>query len=196
MIVVRLAKLLTPYLASVLGRENLPKPPFILAANHISPLDPGLLFAATQLPIHFLAAGHLFKRRWGFMRLYNELIVRHLGQSIPTGPGSIAECTRQLVAGGIIGIFPEGDIYPGLRRDEIHTGLAIIAQQANVPIVPVRIEGSDLVWKFTETFTPWRLHAVRVTIGVPISPHRQPLKGDVGKLFVTDVMQTIASFKV
>lgn len=196
MIAVLLATIFKPYLASVTGREHLPKPPFILAANHISPLDPGLLLAATKLPIHFLAAAHLFQRRWGFMRLYNELVIRRLGQAIPTGPGSVERSLKVLASGGIVGIFPEGDIHPALRQDRLHTGVATIAQQARVPIVPVHIAGSDRVWKFTETFAPWRLRCVRVTIGKPISPPEKVLGGDEALAFTTDVMKTIAALEV
>ncbi len=195
MIAQKLAALFKPYLASVTGREHLPKPPFILAANHVSPLDPALLLAATGLPIHFLAAGHLFQRRWGFMRLYNELAVRRLGQAIPTGPGSIARSVQTLAAGGSVGIFPEGDIHPALQQNRLHTGVAIIAQQAHVPIVPVHIEGSERVWKFTETFALWRTHTVRMSIGQPIAPPSQPLDKHEAEMFVTELMKNIATLQ-
>jgi 1-acyl-sn-glycerol-3-phosphate acyltransferase len=192
MIAVLLAKICLPYLASVTGREFLPKPPFILAANHLSPLDPALILSATRLPVRFLAAGHLFKRRWGFIRLYNELAIKRLGQAIPTGPGSITRCQEILGASGIIGIFPEGDIHPELQQDRLHTGLAIIAQQAQVPIVPVHIDGSDRVWTFKKTFTPWRFRTVKITVGKSIPPPSQQLDKKRALAFVTDVMKKIS----
>ena len=195
MLAVTISKVLRPYLASVKGLEYLPKPPFILAANHASPLDPALLLAATGLPIRFLAAGHLFQRRWGFMRLYNELIIRRLGQAIPTGLGSIDRSLKVLASGGIVGIFPEGDIHPALNQHRLHTGVVFIAQQARVPIVPVHIEGSEHIWKFAETLGSWRLRSVRMTIGKPITPPEKPLTQDTAASFVTMVMKSIATLR-
>jgi 1-acyl-sn-glycerol-3-phosphate acyltransferase len=195
MLAVHLASILRPYLASVQGREYLPKPPFIIAANHISPLDPALFLAATGLPIRFLAAGHLFTRSWGFARLYNELTIRRLGRAITTGPGCIEYSVRVLSSGGIVGIFPEGDIHPAVRQNRLHTGIVIIAQQAQVPIVPVHIAGSERIWKFMETFAPWRLRAAHITIGKPISPPNALKDREVALAFATDVMETIAGLK-
>ena len=192
MIAVALAKTCSPYLASVTGREFLPKPPFILAANHLSPLDPVLLFAATHLPIRFIAAG-LYKYHWGFMHIYNELILRHLGKALATGPGSIENCVKILSKGGIVGIFPEGDIHPAFFQNRLRTGLAIIAQQAQAPIVPVHIEGSDCVWTFKKTFASWRFRSVSITIGKPISPPNNTLDKDQALTFVTSVMERIAT---
>ena len=193
MIAVRLAAIARPYLASVKGREYLPKPPFILAANHSSPLDPGLLLAATKLPMHFLAAGHLFQRGWGFMRLYNELVIHRLGQTISTGPGSIERSRKVLASGGIVGIFPEGDIHPALNQHRLHTGLAYIAQQANLPIVPARIQGSEHIWQFTKSFAPWRLRSVHITFGKEIKPPTAIVDRASAQAFVAGVMQGIAT---
>jgi len=149
--------------------------------------------AATKLPIHFLAAGHLFQRRWGFTRLYNELAIRRLGHVIPTGLKSIERSVTALKSGGIVGIFPEGDIHPALRQNRLRTGVAFIAQQAQVPIVPVHIEGSDGIWKFTETFAPWRLRSVRVTIGMPIQPPGKMFNREQAGMFVAEVLSTITA---
>ncbi|MEK7631656.1 MAG: lysophospholipid acyltransferase family protein [Patescibacteria group bacterium] len=191
MIAHNLATLFKPYIKLIVGLENLPKPPFILAANHRSPLDPAFLLAATGLPIRFLAAGHLFQRRWGLMRLYNELIIRRLGQAIPTGPGSIERSVNILRTGGIVGIFPEGDIHPALNQNRLHTGVAIIAQQAHVPIVPVHIEGSERVWAFSKTFAPWRFRTVRLTIGPVILPPDNVLDQNGASTFIAEVMGKI-----
>lgn len=195
MIAVSLATVFKPYLASVKGREYLPKPPFVLASNHISPLDPALLLAATNIPIRFLAADHLFKRTWGLTRLYNELVIRRLGHAIPTGPGSIERSLKVLASGGIVGIFPEGDIHPALQQDRLHTGVSIIAQQAQVPVVPAHIEGSEQIWKFTKIFVPWRLRSVHVTIGKPIAPPEKTLDRDEALAFAAEVMRTITTHK-
>lgn len=125
------------------------------------------------------------------MRLYNELIIRHLGKAIATGPGSIERTLAVLAAGGIVGIFPEGDIYPTLRQNRLHTGTAVIAQQAHVPIIPVRIEGSERIWTFTKTFAPQRFRAVHITIGSPIPPPKTPLDRNRTSTFVEELMKTI-----
>lgn len=193
MLAISIAKLLRPYITSIHGRDFLPNPPYILVANHVSPLDPALLLAATHAPIRFLAAGHLFQRGWGVIRLYNELALRKIGNVIPTGPGSIVTSVRALHAGGIVGIFPEGDIHPVLNQHRLHAGLAYIAQQANVPVVPVRIQGSEHVWRFTKNFAPWRLRAVSITIGEKIKPPTAIENRASAQAFVAAVMQGIAT---
>lgn len=157
------------YIASVRRCRTTPNGSYIIAANHESAFDAVVLMLAFRRAIRFVAAGHLRsprERLW----LYNVLAVFGIGRSIPTGNGSLERCRRVVQQDGTIGIFPEGDIHPKYRQNRIHTGTIVLAHQLQVPVVPVKIEGTGALWPISRWPKPWRLHSLRVVIGAPIAP--------------------------
>ncbi len=146
------------------GVENLPRQGgFVLAANHVSNLDPwalGLpLFPARWL--RFMAKSELY---WWPLRY-----VLDAGGAFPVRRGqrdleairTAVELCRQ---GEIVVMFPEGTRRKkGLRKKyeaRPHTGAARIALAAGVPLVPAAIAGTDRLS---------RLGPVRVAYGPPIA---------------------------
>ena len=144
------------------GLENVPPGGCVLAANHVSNLDPWPL----GLP--------LFPRRWLRFMGKSELFWPVLG-SILRGAGAFpvrrgerdAEAIETAVElcrqGEIVVMFPEGTRRAkGLRKKwtaRPHTGAARIALLAEVPLVPAAIGGTDRLG---------RLGPVRVRYGEPI----------------------------
>jgi 1-acyl-sn-glycerol-3-phosphate acyltransferase len=145
------------------GAENLPaKGGYVLAANHISNLDPWPL----GLP--------LWPSRFLRFMAKSELYWWPLGRVITAGGGfPVRRGERDLEAinraielarqGNVVAMFPHGTRQrKGLvKRYEAkaHTGAARIALEAGVPLVPAAIAGTDRLSK---------LGPLRVRYGTPI----------------------------
>jgi 1-acyl-sn-glycerol-3-phosphate acyltransferase len=128
------------------GVEGLPQGGFVLSANHISNLDPWALgyplFPRRQL------------RFMGKVELFNPVLgpILRAGGAFPVRRGERdAEAIETAVAlaraGEIVAMFPEGTRRKeGLvkkREARPHTGAARVALEADVPLVPAAIAGTD-----------------------------------------------------
>lgn len=115
--------------------------PCIYVCNHQSFLDPPLLAAVFENPVHFLARKTLFDHwfmKWA-LPLCNALPI---DQKRPD-PGSILKVLRHVKSGGSIVIFPEGSRCPDGEIHDAMPGIGLILSKlAGVPIQPLRIEGA------------------------------------------------------
>jgi 1-acyl-sn-glycerol-3-phosphate acyltransferase len=144
------------------GREHLPEGGFVLAANHNSNFDPWPL-GVTLFPkryLRFLGKSELFWTPFKqFATAAGAFPVRR-GQA---DLEAIETATQLCREGHIVVMFPEGTRRKkGLRKKyeaRAHTGAARIALDANVPLVPVAIVGTDRLG---------RLAKIRVAYGPQI----------------------------
>jgi 1-acyl-sn-glycerol-3-phosphate acyltransferase len=145
------------------GKENIPREGgFVLSANHLSNLDPwalGLpLFPRRQL--RFMAKAELYRFPLG-------PIVKAAGAfRVRRGEGdaeAIATAVQLAREGEVVVIFPEGTRRTkGLvkkRQARPHTGAVRVALEAEVPLVPAAIRGTDRLS---------RLGPLRVAYGTPV----------------------------
>ena len=128
----------------VKGAENEPTPDrgtYLVIANHRTWADPIYLCCALkhQQP-HFMAKKELFK-----IPLLN-LLIRALG-AYPVNRGgadvgAIRHTIDMLKQGVCVGMFPQGHRYNGVdpRTTSVKTGAAMIAQKADVQVLPVFIK--------------------------------------------------------
>ncbi len=128
----------------VKGAENEPTPDqgtYLVIANHRTWADPIYLCCALkhQQP-HFMAKKELFK-----IPLLN-LLIRALG-AYPVNRGgadvgAIRHTIEMLKQGVCVGMFPQGHRYNGVdpRTTSVKTGAAMIAQKADVQVLPVFIK--------------------------------------------------------
>jgi len=144
------------------GLENIPKEPCIVASNHRSHLDPPVLNSVFPEPLRFLAKEELFK-----VPILGKLLP-HMG-ALPVKRGSgdleVLELALELMHFGCkVGIFPEGTrANPGeFLRPKLGVGLLAIKSQR--PVLPVYIEGTDIVFPKGAKF-PKPGHPIRVFIG-------------------------------
>jgi|GEM_PF-122754 len=148
------------------GVENLPAVgAFILAGNHLSMLDPILLCALLPRYPYFMSKQELFRHpllAW-FLRNAGAFPVDRRGGDA----WAMTQARRILQQGQVLGIFPEGTRSRqtgALGKGK--TGAVRLALEANVPIVPVAILGSDRL--LTDYRNPLRPPVVQIHIGAPM----------------------------
>ncbi len=120
--------------------------PAIIASNHLSFSDH--FFAPLPLPrkVVFLAKAEYFTGR-GIKGLFSRVFFSGLGQ-IPVdrsgGEASeraLATGLRVLASGNLLGIYPEGTRTPDGRLFRGKTGVARLALEARVPVIPCAMIG-------------------------------------------------------
>ena len=149
------------------GAHRIPaRGPALLAANHLSFLDPVVLQGALPRPIHYLMTARLYRdRRWNWMyRLFDTVPVTH-------GSGNfkaLAEAATRLEAGEVVGVFPEGGISKDGSLGRFRPGVALLALRTRTPVVPVAILGTRQALP-PGSLRPRRAR-IRVRLGEPVSP--------------------------
>ena len=125
----------------VKGTENIPREGgVIIAANHISYIDPPLLGAVLPRRATFMARKGLFEipvLSWG-MRQTAIPVDRKKPQ-----PSTIKETIRRLKKGELIVLFPEGRRSDTGELLEAKRGIGMVVSLSNAPIVPTLITGTD-----------------------------------------------------
>jgi 1-acyl-sn-glycerol-3-phosphate acyltransferase len=135
----------------VSGAENVPDHgPAILASNHLSYAD--WLFMPLTLPrrVTFVAKAEYFTnpgiKGW-FQRKFfagsGQVPIDRSGAS--AAEGALAAAKKILARGELFGIYPEGTRSPDGRLYRGKTGVARLALETGVPVIPVAVVGTDVV---------------------------------------------------
>jgi 1-acyl-sn-glycerol-3-phosphate acyltransferase len=131
------------YRPKAIGLENIPEGPALLASNHQSFLDDLLLpLVVPGRKVVFLAKADYFDKwylRW-FFKGANVIPVRRESRS--AAEAALQTGVRALREGNLVGLFPEGTRSPDGRLYRGKTGVARMALEAQVPVVPVAIIGT------------------------------------------------------
>jgi len=149
---------------SVTGLENIPRPPYIIAANHRAWYDPAFIIPFfPERPVIYTMA----KRETVFNRAWKRRLLPLIGV-FPISPnrGELDEqglrtVYQVLERGGVILLFPEGRYSRGRGLRPLKNGIGYFALQAGVPISPVAVSGTDALWPFRR---------IEVSIGPAILP--------------------------
>lgn len=153
------------------GAEKVPeKGPVILAANHLSILDPIAIGAGIKRPVSFLARADVFRLpvlSWLLPRLHAIPVERGTGDL-----SAIKGAIRALERGMAFGIFPEGTRSRSGRLQPFKTGVAAIAFRTGSPVVPVAVVGSEKAWPVGRKLFRLR-RPIRVVYGDPIPVPRK-----------------------
>lgn len=179
-------KVLFTFYIRVKINGKLPNTPFIIAANHCSHLDSGVLISATKLPLKhcaLLAAADYWEKKSFLKNLVRNslcLIPISRGKRKAYALDTTISKAKQFINndGKVIVIFPEGGrSMNGKLQTPLKHGAAILALKLNLPIVPIFIHGSYRAWPKGKTFMkPGR---VDVYIGDSIPPqHRDNVLSD------------------
>jgi 1-acyl-sn-glycerol-3-phosphate acyltransferase len=126
------------------SEAGFPEPPFVLAANHHSFLDPPLVGAVYGKPVRFLALADLEGHHLSldFALDVFEVIPIRRGR-VPFS--AMRTSLQHLEAGGVIAVFPEGTRHDRFDPSRAMPGAAWLAVRAGVPLVAVAVIGTDQV---------------------------------------------------
>jgi 1-acyl-sn-glycerol-3-phosphate acyltransferase len=125
----------------VIGSENIPRNGgAIVAANHVSYLDPPVLGVALKRRPTYIAKEGLF--RIPFIGTVVRGCCFPMKRDKPQ-PSVIKEAVSRLKKGGVLVLFPEGSRSTDGDFLDAKRGVAMIAAMSVVPVVPALIEGTD-----------------------------------------------------
>jgi 1-acyl-sn-glycerol-3-phosphate acyltransferase len=156
------------YRLDVVGRENVPEDgAVILASNHQSFIDSVFIPLVVGRRVTFVAKAEYFENwrtAWIFKALGQIPIKRGAGSSTER---ALASAREVLLAGGVLGIYPEGTRSPDGRLYKGHSGVARLALSCQAAVVPVALSGTAAVQPIGTRF-PRILRPVSVRIGTPL----------------------------
>lgn len=156
----------------VKGRTSVPaEGPAILASNHLSFSDSIFMPLMVRRPVVFLAKQEYFTgtglKGWltaTFFRVTNQLPMDRSGGAASTA--SLTAGAEVLRKGGLLGIYPEGTRSPDARMYRGKVGVARLALETRVPVVPVAMIGTDKVQPIGQRFPSIR--RIGVIFGQPL----------------------------
>ncbi len=152
----------------VTGLEHIPlEGGAIVAANHVSFLDPLLLpLVVPRRRVMFLTKVKYLDKpllRWF---LAGAGVIPVAADDLGAARSAVTASVEAVLSGRLVGIFPEGTRSPDGRLHRGKTGVARVALESGAPVIPAGIIGTDLA--FPRGARLPRPHAVRIVFGPPI----------------------------
>jgi len=169
------------------GLEHIPKSGgAILASNHLAVSDS--FFMPLVIPsrqVTFIAKMEYFTgtgirgavKRWFFTTM-GQIPMDRTGGS--AAQAALDTAGRLLREGRLLGIYPEGTRSPDGRLYKGKTGIARMALEAGVPIIPVAMFGTDVANPIGSRM--WKPTKIRVRFGAPLDFSRY--EGMAGDRFI------------
>jgi len=134
----------TLYRVSRSGLDNVPKEgPAIITANHVSFMDALIISGEIRRPIRFVM----------YYKIFNNPILKFIFKTAKAIPiagfkedpevleKAYTEIARELDAGHVVGIFPEGAITRDGELLPFKPGIEKILERNPVPVVPIALRG-------------------------------------------------------
>lgn len=167
----------------VRGMENIPSTgPVILASNHLSFSDSIFLPLQSRRPVVFLAKSEYFTGR-GLKGALTRWFFKATGQlPIDRSGGKASEASlntglRVLAQGQVLGIYPEGTRSPDGRLFRGRTGIARMALESKVPVIPVAMIDTEKVQPIGRKLP--RIRRIGIIVGEPLDFSRfDGMEGD------------------
>ncbi|HHE04904.1 MAG TPA: 1-acyl-sn-glycerol-3-phosphate acyltransferase [candidate division WOR-3 bacterium] len=125
----------------VLGIENIPEPPFIIAPNHTSYLDPPALIMVISYNIRAMAKKSVFNIPILGIALSIGKFIKVDRSSASRASKSFREAEKLLKSGIPLMIFPEGTRTYNGNLQRFKGGVARLSLKSGVPVVPTVIKG-------------------------------------------------------
>lgn len=187
----RLALALNCVRVSISGAEHLPDGPVIFMSNHQSNFDILSLLAALPRQIHWIAKKELFE-----IPVFGPSMRR--GGYIPLDRGdgrkalqSMDEAAATIHQGKSVVLFPEGTRTPDGNLLPFKRGGFILARKADVPVIPVTINGSGRINPAGKI----RLYSggIHITLHPPIAVPADLRRSEAESLMMENVRNQIES---
>ncbi|WP_203472889.1 lysophospholipid acyltransferase family protein [Dissulfurispira thermophila] len=160
----------------------------IIAANHISFLDPPLLWAVLKRKPTFIAKKYLFSVPiiGHIVRLYSIPV-----DVVRTRPSTIKEAVRRLKNGELLVIFPEGGINHDGSFINAKRGIGMIASMSGACVVPAFIDGTQRVLPVGARF--FKMSNITLRFGCPLKLEKGEDEDEFGERICRDIMDRIKS---
>lgn len=170
----------------VQGLEHVPDSgAVILASNHLAVADSFYLPLVVKRRITFLAKAEYFTGK-GMKGWFTRWFYTVAGQvpidrtDADSAHSALSTAGRILDQGKLLGMYPEGTRSPDGRLYKGKTGLARLALETGVPVIPVAMVGTDVVNPPGSKM--WRFGRVEVRFGKPMDFSR--FEGLAGNRFI------------
>lgn len=158
----------------VRGEEHIPATGgALVASNHLSMCDSLFLPIMTRRRMSFLAKNEYFTGK-GIKGRAKAAFVRGTGlipldrADADAAAAALRTGARAVREGLLLGVYPEGTRSPDGRLYRGKTGIARMALETGVPVVPVAMIGTDRVQPIGQVVP--NLHRVEIRIGPAIQP--------------------------
>ncbi|MBB2992544.1 1-acyl-sn-glycerol-3-phosphate acyltransferase [Mycolicibacterium iranicum] len=168
------------------GLEHVPQSgAVILASNHLAVADSFYLPLVVSRRITFLAKAEYFTGT-GIKGWFTRWFYTVAGQvpidrtDADSAQAALTTAQRILAEGKLLGMYPEGTRSPDGKLYKGKTGLARLALETQVPVIPVAMIGTDVVNPPGSKM--WRFGRVQVKFGAPMDFRR--FEGLAGNRFI------------
>jgi 1-acyl-sn-glycerol-3-phosphate acyltransferase len=155
----------------ITGTENVPATGGgVVAINHTGYLDfalAGLAFRPKKRMVRFMAKKEVFDHKISGPLMRG---MKHIPVDREAGAGSFDAAVEALRRGELVGVFPEATVSQSFELKAFKSGAARMALQAEVPIYPVIVWGSQRVWTKGRKREFQRGHHIRIVLGEPFMP--------------------------
>ncbi|MFK8793315.1 lysophospholipid acyltransferase family protein [Planococcus plakortidis] len=159
----------------VSGLGHLPKGPVLFVSNHEGNFDIPVLLSSIPKPFGFISKEEVkkFPIIPAYMEEMNCVFLDRTDRR--SAFKSITDSIGKLQEGHSILIFPEGTRSKGQGLKEFKAGFMRIAKEAQVPVVPIAIEGTAHIMENNNN----RICPAHVTVQVlkPITPEEMDIAG-------------------
>ncbi|MFT2017611.1 lysophospholipid acyltransferase family protein [Streptomyces sp. 796.1] len=152
------------------GTENIPRRGgAVLVSNHIGYLDfvfAGLTARPAKRLVRFMAKESVFRHKVSgpLMRA-----MKHIPVDRKQGIDAYRHAVKSLRSGEIIGVFPEATISESFTLKNFKSGAARMAQEANVPLLPMALWGTQRLWTKGHKRDMGRNHfPITIRVGEPL----------------------------
>lgn len=174
----------------VSGEENLPQGrPCVYMANHQSNVDPPVLFVVLPPRIALIGKKQVFSIPVLGTALRLADFVPIDRENPEAARAAVDEALDHLQRGVSFLVYPEGTRSPDGRLQRFKHGVFVLAIRAGVPIVPITVDGAEVVMPKGK----WEIYPglVRVTIHPPVETRQRSLR-ERGRLAL-EVQAIVAS---
>lgn len=141
----------------------------VLAFNHISYVDfilGGLAAHPSKRLVRFMAKRELFDHKISGPIMRS---LHHINVDREDGMGSYETALDYLAQGEVVGLFPEATISRSFELKDFKSGTVRMAWQAQVPLIPVILWGTQRIYTKDHPRDFSRGKAIRINVGEPVA---------------------------
>ena len=153
------------------GTEHIPRTGgALLAVNHVSYIDfilGGFAAQPSKRLVRFMAKRETFDHKISGPLMRS---LHHISVDRADGIASYNEGVRYLRMGEVVGIFPEATISRSFEIKELKTGAVRMAAEADVPLIPVILWGTQRMITKDHPRDFSRGKTIGISVGAPLRP--------------------------